>query len=80
MNKLQKTPESIDNRKISQQVANAGSTLGLKDFLFLRRVLHISKSKASSNRTMWSSVFFVVSAFVLVLSVVLTNIWGYLEV
>ncbi|XP_061364043.1 protein NTM1-like 9 [Gastrolobium bilobum] len=76
VNELHKTPESTDSRKISQQVANAGSTLGLKEVLLQRRVPYISK--ASSNRTVWSSVF-VVSAFVMVLLAVFANIWGYLK-
>ncbi|RDX73208.1 Protein NTM1-like 9 [Mucuna pruriens] len=76
VNELQKTPESTGNRRISRQVTKAGSTLGLKDLLLLRRVPYISKT--SSNRTMCSSVF-VVSAFVMVLLVVFTDIRGYVK-
>ena len=73
MNEPQKKSESTDNRKISKQVANAGSILGLKGFLLRGRVTYMSK--ASSNLKMWSSVI-VVSAFVLVLLVFFANIWG----
>lgn len=76
VNELQKTPELTGNRKISRQVTRAGSTLRLKDLLLLRKVPYISK--ASSTRTMFSSVF-AVSAFVMVSLVVFTDIWGYLK-
>jgi len=75
-NELPKTSKSSGKRKISRQATKAGSTLGLKDFLLLRRVPYISK--ASSNRAKCSSVF-VVSAFVMVTLVVFTDIWGYLK-
>ncbi|KAK7353465.1 hypothetical protein VNO80_18912 [Phaseolus coccineus] len=75
-NELQKTPESNGNRKICRQVGKASSTLGLKDFLLLRRVPYISK--ATSNRAKCSSIF-VVSAFLMVSLVVFTDICGYLK-
>jgi hypothetical protein len=67
--KQRKASKSIDNRKISQKVANGG---GLRDFVPFR-------SKTSSNRAaLWSSVF-VVSASVLVSLVAFTNIWEYIK-
>ncbi|XP_027903156.1 NAC domain-containing protein 91-like [Vigna unguiculata] len=75
-NELQKTAEANGTRKISRQVTKASSTLGLKDFLLLRRVPYISK--ATSNPTKCSSIF-VVSAFVMVSLVVFTDICGYLK-
>ncbi|KAL2339529.1 hypothetical protein Fmac_007469 [Flemingia macrophylla] len=74
VNELQKT--STSTRKISRQGTRGGSTLELKDILLLRRISYISKS--SSNRTTWSSVF-VVSAFVMVILVAFTDVWGYLK-
>jgi hypothetical protein len=72
--KQRKASKSIDNRKISQKVANGG---GLRDFLSVGRVPF--RSKTSSNRAaLWSSVF-VVSASVLVSLVAFTNIWEYIK-
>jgi hypothetical protein len=72
--KQRKASKSIDNRKISQKVANGG---GLRDFLSVGRVPF--RSKTSSNRVaLWSSVF-VVSASVLVSLVAFTNIWEYIK-
>ncbi|KAK7282481.1 hypothetical protein RIF29_11297 [Crotalaria pallida] len=76
VNEPQKISESTDSRKISHQVSNAGSILGSKHFLLLRRKVPFM-SKASSNHNMWSSVI-VVSAFIMVLLVLFVNIWGYL--
>ncbi|CAL0319584.1 unnamed protein product [Lupinus luteus] len=61
-----KTSKSTDSTKISVP--------GLKDILLLRRVPFTSK--ASFNRTMWSSV--IVVSFIAVISLMLfVNIWGY---